>query len=96
MDSDDELVKRLFMVYNTQNFETIMQQLRNTVEVLKILDAPDELCIKVNEVSEDFKNKLIEAISTMHPEQVFAVAEEESKHCADGDHTRGRSVLHTT
>ena len=42
MESDDELVKRLFKVYNTQNFETIMQQLRNMVEVLKILDAPDK------------------------------------------------------
>lgn len=31
MDSDDEIIKRVFQVYNTQNFESIMQQLNNMV-----------------------------------------------------------------
>lgn len=83
MESDDELVKRLFKVYNTQNFETIMQQLQNMVEVLKIMEAPADLCNNIHEVSENLKNKLIDAISAMHPEQVFEVAEEKSKHCSE-------------
>ena len=83
MDSDDEVIKRVFGVYNTQNFETIMQQLRNMVDVLKILDAPQALCNKVAGVSQELKAKLIDAISAMHPEQVFRVDEAKSKHCAE-------------
>ena len=83
MDSDDETVKQVFQVYNTQNFESIMQQLNCMVDVLKILDAPNNLCDKVKTLSVDLKRKLIDAISAMHPEQVFKVDEAKSKHCAD-------------
>lgn len=83
MDSDDETVKRVFQVYNTQNFESIMQQLNNMVDILRILDASDVLCNKVAALSKEFKVKLIDAISRMHPEQVFTVDETKSKHCAD-------------
>ena len=40
---------------NTQNFETIMQQLRNMVDVLKILDAPQALCSKVAGVLQELE-----------------------------------------
>ena len=83
MDSDNETVKRVFQVYNTQNFESIMQQLNNTVDILKILGASDVLCNKVTVLSEEIKAKLIDAISEMHPEQVFTVDETKSKHCAE-------------
>lgn len=83
MDSDDETIKRVFQVYNTQNFESIMQQLNNMVDVLKILKAPKELCGKVTDLSTKLKINLIDAISAMHPEQVFSVDEVKSKHCAD-------------
>jgi len=46
--SDDETVKRVFEVYNTQNFESIMQQLNNMVDVLRILTAPDGTCYLLN------------------------------------------------
>ena len=82
MDSDDETIKQVFQVYNTQNFESIMQQLNNMVSVLKILKASDKLCKQVDEISYQLKNKLIDAISEMHPEQVFSVDETKSKHCA--------------
>lgn len=83
MDSDDETIKRVFHVYNTQNFESIMQQLNNMVDVLKILEVPNELCDKVASLSADLKAKLIDAISAMHPEQVFTVDEIKSRNCAD-------------
>lgn len=63
MDSDDETIKRVFQVYNTQNFESIMQQLNNMVDVLKILEAPNGLCDKITSLSVDLKAKLIDAIS---------------------------------
>ena len=81
--SDDETIKQVFHVYNTQNFESIMQQLNNMVDVLKILEAPNALCNKVSTLSAELKAKLIDAISAMHPEQVFKVDETKSKHCAD-------------
>lgn len=80
--SDDETIKRVFEVYNTQNFESIMQQLNNMVDVLKILEAPNGLCEKVTSLSTELKSKLIDAISAMHPEQVFTVDEAKSRHCA--------------
>src|SRR5574344_602472 len=83
MESDNEVIKRVFKVYNTQNFETIMQQLKNMVEVLKILNAPSSLCGRIIGVSRNLKTKLIDAISSMHPAQVFTVDEDKSKHCAD-------------
>ena len=83
MESNDDVIKKVFQVYNTQNFETIMQQLQNMVEVLKILEAPNDLCKRVSSVSQDLKAKLIDAITAMHPEQVFNVDEKKSKHCAD-------------
>ena len=80
--SDDETITRVFEVYNTQNFESIMQQLNNMVDVLKILEAPNGLCEKVTSLSTELKSKLIDAISAMHPEQVFTVDEAKSRHCA--------------
>ena len=80
--SDEETIKRVFEVYNTQNFESIMQQLNNMVDVLKILEAPNGLCEKVTSLSTELKSKLIDAISAMHPEQVFTVDEAKSRHCA--------------
>lgn len=82
MESDDEIIKKVFQVYNTQNFESIMQQLNNMVDVLKILEAPIALCNKVTVLSSELKAKLIDAISDMHPEQVFTIDEAKSKHCA--------------
>lgn len=80
-ESDNELTKQVFHVYNTQNFETIMEQLNNMVSILKLLNAPDGLCKKVSEVSMDLKAKLIDAITAMHPEHVFNIPEEKSQHC---------------
>ena len=59
-----------------------MQQLNNMVDVLKILEAPNGLCEKVTSLSTELKSKLIDAISAMHPEQVFTVDEAKSRHCA--------------
>lgn len=83
MDSKDETIKQVFRVYNTQNFESIMQQLNNMVDVLIILDAPNGLCRKVFNLSEELKTKLIDAISSMHPEQVFKINAIKSRHCSE-------------
>ena len=80
-ESDNELTKQVFQVYNTQNFETIMEQLNNMVAIMKLLNAPEEVCRKVRDVSVDLKAKLIDAITAMHPEHVFNIPEEKSQHC---------------
>ena len=80
-ESDNELTKQVFHVYNTQNFETIMEQLNNMMSVMKLLNAPDNLYKKVSDVSLDLKSKLIDAITAMHPEHVFNIPEEKSQHC---------------
>ena len=81
MKSDNELTKQVFQIYNTQNFETIMEQLNNMVAVMKLLGVSEEQQKKVTAVSQDLKTKLIDAITAMHPEHVFNIPEEKSQQC---------------
>lgn len=83
MDGDDPQLKEVFNIFNTQNFESIMLQLNNFVAISKVLDIPNVYREKISAISERLKNKLIDAISTMHPDYVFEVSDEESKACAN-------------
>lgn len=78
---DNELLKKLFEVINTKNFELIMQQLDNFVEIAKAFSNDQNLIQKIIEANETLKNSLIEAVQKLHPEHVFKVPEEKSKCC---------------
>lgn len=82
MQSKEKELKEIFNIFNTQNFELVMQQLDNFGKISKVLKAPDDFVAKIANISTKLKDQLIDAITLLHPEQVFDVPEKESKSCA--------------
>lgn len=80
-DIDNDLLKKLFEVINTKNFELVMQQLDNFIEIAKAFSTDQNLIQKITEANEVLKTSLIEAVQKLHPEHVFKVPEEKSKCC---------------
>jgi len=81
--TNNDLLKKLFEVINTKNFELIMHQLDNFVEIAKVFKIDQGLIDKILEANETLKNSLIEAVKELHPEHVFIIPEEKSKSCHD-------------
>jgi hypothetical protein len=80
--TDNDLLKKLFSVINTKNFELIMQQLDNFVEIAKVFSTDRLLVNKLIEASTTLKDSLIEAVKELHPDHVFMVDEEKSIRCS--------------
>lgn len=78
---DNDLLKKLFEVINTKNFELIMQQLDSFIEIASVFGVNQEFIDKIAEANETLKGSLIQAIKTLHPEHVFTIDEEKSKCC---------------
>jgi len=78
---DDDLLKQLFRNLNTKNFELIMQQLDNFIEIAKIFSEDDKLVKKIEAASEKLKTSLIDAVQQLHPDHVFTIPENESNAC---------------
>ena len=81
-DIDDPLLKELFTRLNTKNFEIIMQQLDNFVEIADLFSDDKKLKSTLKNVSEHLRKSLIDAINSLHPEHVFTIPEEKSKLCS--------------
>jgi hypothetical protein len=79
--TQNEVLKKLFEVINTKNFELVMQQLDNFVEIAKAFHIDKTFIDKLLEANEVLKNSLIEAVKELHPEHVFTIPEERSKAC---------------
>jgi hypothetical protein len=82
-ESDDAELKLIFEILKTQNFEIVMKQLDNYAEISNILGADQKLIDKVKMISLDLKTKLLNSITSLHPEQVFNISEAKSKSCAE-------------
>lgn len=79
--SGDPLIKHLFEKLNTKNFELIMQQLDNFIEIAEVFGNSEELITKLNTASTSLKQSLIDAVNTLHPDHVFTIPEEKSLSC---------------
>src|ERR1700761_447944 len=53
--SNNDLLKKLFSAVNTKNFELIMQQLDNFIEIAKIFSSDKLLVSKITEASNTLK-----------------------------------------
>lgn len=78
---NDPVLSKLFQVINTKNFELIMRQLDNFIEISSALSNDKELTIKLIEANKLLQNSLIEAIGKLHPEHVFNIPDEKSVSC---------------
>lgn len=77
----DQTLSKLFKVINTKNFEQVMRQLDNFIEMAKAFDEKGELIKSLTEANELLQKSLIDAVSELHPEHVFEVDEKYSQAC---------------
>lgn len=78
---NDEVLSKLFSVINNKNFELVMRELENFIEIAKIFNSDSGLITDLISAKEKLQNSLIQAVSEMHPEHVFEVSEEKSQQC---------------
>jgi len=81
-DVENVMLKRLFEIIKTKNFELIMQQLDNFCELAKEFSEDKGLEGKIRAASESLKTSLLDAITKLHPEHVFTIPTEKSRACA--------------
>lgn len=80
---EDATLSKLFEVINTKNFELVMRQLDNFIEIAKVFDGTGNMVRTLEDANQRLQESLIEAVSSLHPEHVFAVPENESQSCYD-------------
>lgn len=80
---EDPTLSKLFEVINTKNFELVMRQLDNFIEIAKAFDSDETLIEALTEAHKLLQQSLIDAVSSLHPEHVFEVSEDKSKACFD-------------
>ena len=80
--TEDELLKKLFGIINTSNFELIMNQLDIFYKLSIEFIVDKKLADKVVKARDSLKESLVDAISELHPEQVFKIPSEKSQKCA--------------
>lgn len=82
-DTQNDLVKKIFKLTNTRNFEYIMEQLSITAKIIEEFNGDRVLIEKIATMNLSLKEALIDAVEELHPAHVFAIKEEESKMCAN-------------
>jgi len=78
---EDSTLSKLFEVINTKNFELVMRQLDNFIEMARAFDDTGNMVKALEDANQLLQESLIEAVSSLHPEHVFEVPEAESKSC---------------
>lgn len=81
-DTKEPVLKELFTRLNTKNFEVIMQQLDNFIEIADVFSDDKKLVERIKQASESLRKSLIDAVNSLHPEHVFTIPEERSKACS--------------
>lgn len=78
----NKLLKKLFHIIGSKNFEIVMQQLDNFCQLAEEFSSDKRLKRKIEQASEALKTSLIDAVKELHPEHVFEIPEEKSVSCA--------------
>lgn len=78
---DNEVLTKLFNIINTKNFELVMQQIDNFIQMAKAFSSDKSFIKKLKEANRELQESLINAIKELHPEHVFKVPEEKSEAC---------------
>jgi predicted house-cleaning noncanonical NTP pyrophosphatase (MazG superfamily) len=79
---ENPILKKLFEIIKTSNFELLMEQLDNVAKISEVFGADKKVVDKIHEATSTLKKSLIDAIKELHPEHVFAIPEEKSQACA--------------
>jgi len=78
----DPLLAKLFQIVRTKNFEVVMHQLSNFMELLEAFDGSEEILKQVDQAAKVLKSSLLKAIQQLHPEHVFHLEDDQVKACA--------------
>lgn len=80
--SKDPLLQKLFHIVDTTNFELVVSQLDVFFQLATEFLNDQKLSKKILAARDALKTNLVDAISALHPEQVFKIPEAKSKKCA--------------
>ncbi|AWL78270.1 DUF4917 domain-containing protein [Capnocytophaga canimorsus] len=79
--SSSDIVKKIFSLMNTNNFELIMKNLETFSTISKEFTDDDKLSNRIKDIISELQRSLIDAIVKLHPENVFSIPENKSKSC---------------
>lgn len=79
---DNALLKALFSVIDTHDFELVMRQLDVLAAVAGALDADETLKQRIEDSQGALRRSLIDAVRALHPEHVYKVTEGRCASCA--------------
>lgn len=78
---DNEVLSKLFNIVNTKNFELVMQQVDNFIQMAEAFSEDKSFIQKLKDANQELQESLINAIKKLHPEHVFEVPPEKSESC---------------
>ncbi|MBU3011121.1 DUF4917 family protein [Polaribacter vadi] len=78
---DNEVLTKLFNIINTKNFELVMQQIDNFIQMAEAFSSDKSFTEKLRIANKELQESLINAIKELHPEHVFEVPDEKSESC---------------
>ena len=73
---DNEVLTKLFNIINTKNFELVMQQIDNFIQMAEAFSSDKSFTEKLRIANKELQESLINAIKKLHPEHVFEVPDE--------------------
>lgn len=80
--TSNPLLKHLFSIVNTSNFEQVMRQLEIFYKLAAEFQKDKKLADMLVEASNALKSSLIDAVSGLHPEHVYKIPEDKAHSCA--------------
>lgn len=80
-DLNDPVLSKLFEVINTKNFEQVMRELDNFIEIAEAFSTDKKLTKSLRQANVRLQNSLIEAVGSLHPEHVFSIEDAKHKSC---------------
>jgi hypothetical protein len=79
---DDALLSKLFGIINTKNFELVMHQLENFIELARAFDTDPKFQSQLDAARTKLKTSMVDAIGALHPEHVFTIPQVKLDSCA--------------
>lgn len=71
----DPTLSKLFSVITTRNFEQIMRELDQFIQLAEFFDKKKEMVQKLKQAHELLQKSLIDAITKLHPEHIFQISD---------------------
>jgi len=76
----DPILSKLFSVINTRNFEQIMRELDQFIQLAKIFDKKKDMVEELKQAHKLLQSSLIDAITQLHPEHIFQISDEAAEY----------------